>query len=85
MSRHLIFCSCSSSGKLFSLGCPTHRTYDAQRYSPLDRINKANVKDLKLAYAGFPLPGDEVLNRPRAPPLTFQLPTRPSKAVGFAG
>jgi len=28
-----------------------HRTYDAQRYSPLDRINKANIKDLKLAYA----------------------------------
>jgi alcohol dehydrogenase (cytochrome c) len=28
-----------------------HRTYDAQRYSPLERINKANVKDLKLAYA----------------------------------
>jgi alcohol dehydrogenase (cytochrome c) len=28
-----------------------HRTYDAQRYSPLDRINKANVKALKLAYA----------------------------------
>src|SRR5215468_1753375 len=28
-----------------------HRTYDAQRYSPLDRINKANVKNLKLAYA----------------------------------
>jgi alcohol dehydrogenase (cytochrome c) len=28
-----------------------HRTYDAQRYSPLDRINKGNVKDLKLAYA----------------------------------
>jgi alcohol dehydrogenase (cytochrome c) len=28
-----------------------HRTYDAQRYSPLDGINKANVKDLKLAYA----------------------------------
>jgi alcohol dehydrogenase (cytochrome c) len=28
-----------------------HRTYDAQRYSPLDRINKANVKTLKLAYA----------------------------------
>jgi alcohol dehydrogenase (cytochrome c) len=28
-----------------------HRTYDAQRYSPLDKINKANVKDLKLAYA----------------------------------
>src|SRR6202046_5992923 len=28
-----------------------HRTYDAQRYSPLDRINKTNVKELKLAYA----------------------------------
>jgi glucose dehydrogenase len=28
-----------------------HRTYDAQRYSPLDKINKGNVKDVKLAYA----------------------------------
>jgi alcohol dehydrogenase (cytochrome c) len=28
-----------------------HRTYDAQHYSPLDKINKDNVKDLKLAYA----------------------------------
>src|ERR1700733_5778613 len=28
-----------------------HRTYDAQRYSPLDAINKGNVKGLKLAYA----------------------------------
>ena len=28
-----------------------HRTYDAQRYSPLDRINRTNVKALKLAYA----------------------------------
>src|SRR5438445_9130440 len=28
-----------------------HRTYDAQRFSPLDAINKGNVKDLKLAYA----------------------------------
>src|SRR6266478_8935204 len=28
-----------------------HRTYDAQRYSPLDKINRANVKNLKLAYA----------------------------------
>src|SRR5580704_15112722 len=28
-----------------------HRTYDAQRYSPLDTINKDNVKTLKLAYA----------------------------------
>jgi alcohol dehydrogenase (cytochrome c) len=28
-----------------------HRTYDAQRFSPLARINKDNVKTLKLAYA----------------------------------
>jgi alcohol dehydrogenase (cytochrome c) len=28
-----------------------HRTYDAQRYSPLDKINKTNIKSLKLAYA----------------------------------
>ena len=28
-----------------------HRTYDGQRYSPLDKINKANIKSLKLAYA----------------------------------
>jgi alcohol dehydrogenase (cytochrome c) len=28
-----------------------HRTYDAQRYSPLDKINRANAKNLKLAYA----------------------------------
>ena len=28
-----------------------HRTYDAQRFSPLNKINKGNVKDLKLAYA----------------------------------
>ncbi len=28
-----------------------HRTYDGQRFSPLDKISKANVKGLKLAYA----------------------------------
>jgi hypothetical protein len=28
-----------------------HRTYDSQRYSLLDKINKANVKSLKIAYA----------------------------------
>jgi alcohol dehydrogenase (cytochrome c) len=28
-----------------------HRTYDAQRYSPLARIDRSNVKDLRLAYA----------------------------------
>ena len=28
-----------------------HRTYDAQRYSPLDKLTTGNVKDLKLAYA----------------------------------
>ncbi len=33
-----------------------HRTYDGQRYSPLDKINKENVRGLKLAYA-VPLGG----------------------------
>src|SRR5450432_397332 len=28
-----------------------HRTYDAQRFSPLDRINKDNARNLRLAYA----------------------------------
>src|ERR1700741_815433 len=28
-----------------------HRTYDAQRYSPLDAINKSNVKNLRLLFA----------------------------------
>src|SRR5499433_1060354 len=28
-----------------------HRTYDAQRYSPLGAINKTSIKGLKLAYA----------------------------------
>ena len=28
-----------------------HRTYDGQRFSPLDKINRGNVKGLKLAYA----------------------------------
>src|SRR5450631_4699041 len=33
-----------------------HRTYDGQRFSPLARINKDNVKSLRLAYA-VPLGG----------------------------
>jgi alcohol dehydrogenase (cytochrome c) len=33
-----------------------HRTYDGQRYSPLARINRDNVKNLKIAYA-VPLGG----------------------------
>jgi alcohol dehydrogenase (cytochrome c) len=28
-----------------------HRTYDGQRFSPLDKINKTNAKELKLVYA----------------------------------
>src|SRR3954468_8353528 len=28
-----------------------HRTYDGQRFSPLEKINRANVRGLKLAYA----------------------------------
>src|SRR5258705_638990 len=33
-----------------------HRTYDGQRFSPLARIDRGNVKNLKLAYA-VPLGG----------------------------
>src|SRR3984893_17380751 len=33
-----------------------HRTYDGQRFSPLARIDRTNVKNLKLAYA-VPLGG----------------------------
>src|SRR5215467_1362734 len=33
-----------------------HRTYDGQRFSPLARINRGNVKNLRLAYA-VPLGG----------------------------
>src|SRR4029077_9133296 len=33
-----------------------HRSYDGERFSPLARINKDNVKNLKLAYA-VPLGG----------------------------
>src|SRR5438874_13737266 len=33
-----------------------HRTYNGQRFSPLARINKGNIKNLKLAYA-VPLGG----------------------------
>ena len=33
-----------------------HRTYDGQRYSPLARINRDNVKGLKIVYA-VPLGG----------------------------
>ena len=28
-----------------------HRTYDGQRYSPLARMSRDNIKNLKLAYA----------------------------------
>ena len=45
-----------------------HRTYDAQRYSPLDQINAANVKGLKLAYA-VALGGTAVNENLQATPL----------------
>ncbi len=46
-----------------------HRTYDAQRYSPLDRINKDNIKGLKLAYAvaiGGTSPNENLQSTPLA-------------------
>ncbi len=45
-----------------------HRTYDGQRFSPLARINKANVKGLKLAYA-VPLGGTAGMEVIHATPL----------------
>jgi alcohol dehydrogenase (cytochrome c) len=45
-----------------------HRTYDGQRYSPLARINKDNVKGLKLAYA-VPLGGGSGNEFSEATPL----------------
>jgi alcohol dehydrogenase (cytochrome c) len=45
-----------------------HRTYDGQRFSPLARINKDNVKGLKLAYA-VPLGGSAGNEFVQATPL----------------
>src|SRR5437773_10197942 len=45
-----------------------HRTYDGQRFSPLARINKENVKGLKLAYA-VPLGGGAGNETSQATPL----------------
>src|SRR5437899_10589530 len=45
-----------------------HRTYDAQRYSPLDKINKSNGKSLKLAYA-VAIGGTSVNENLQATPL----------------
>src|SRR6516162_10785883 len=45
-----------------------HRTYDGQRFSPLTRIDKDNVKSLKLAYA-VALGGNSVNENVEATPL----------------
>src|SRR5713101_3846871 len=45
-----------------------HRTYDGQRYSPLARISRDNVKSLKLAYA-VPLGGSAGNEFTNATPL----------------
>jgi alcohol dehydrogenase (cytochrome c) len=45
-----------------------HRTYDAQRYSLLDQINKANVNHLKLVYA-VAIGGESVNENLEATPL----------------
>jgi alcohol dehydrogenase (cytochrome c) len=45
-----------------------HRTYDGQRFSPLARINSANVNGLKLAYA-VPLGGMSANEYNEATPL----------------
>jgi len=45
-----------------------HRSYDGQRFSPLARINKGNIKGLRLAYA-VPLGGSAGLEVIHATPL----------------
>jgi alcohol dehydrogenase (cytochrome c) len=45
-----------------------HRTYDAQRFSPLARIDKDNVKNLKLAYS-VALGGTSAAENLQATPL----------------
>ena len=45
-----------------------HRSYDGQRFSPLARINKGNVKGLRLAYA-VPLGGSAGMEVIHATPL----------------
>jgi alcohol dehydrogenase (cytochrome c) len=45
-----------------------HRTYDGQRFSPLARINKDNVKSLKLAYS-VALGGTSINENLEATPL----------------
>ncbi len=45
-----------------------HRDYSAQRYSPLDVINKSNIKNLKLAFA-VPLGGKSAGESLEATPL----------------
>src|SRR5260370_18010415 len=45
-----------------------HRTYDAQRYSPLDKINKDTIKNLKLAYA-VPIGGTAANENLQSTPL----------------
>jgi alcohol dehydrogenase (cytochrome c) len=45
-----------------------HRTYDGQRFSPLSRIDKANVRGLKIAYA-VPLAGTTGNEYSEATPL----------------
>jgi alcohol dehydrogenase (cytochrome c) len=45
-----------------------HRTYNGQRFSPLARIDKGNVKNLRLAYA-VPLGGGGANEYNQATPL----------------
>src|SRR6266446_2010520 len=45
-----------------------HRSYDAQRFSPLDKINRGNVKNLKLAYA-VAIGGTAIAENLQATPL----------------
>jgi hypothetical protein len=60
----------------------THRTYDAQLHSPLDKINASNVRSLELAYV-VAISGNK-----RKPPIAedgLRLATHPRRASRMCG
>ena len=46
----------------------SHRDYSAQRFSPLEKINKSNIKDLKLNFA-IAIGGTSAIEALEATPL----------------
>jgi alcohol dehydrogenase (cytochrome c) len=62
-----------------------HRTYDAQRYSPLDKINKGNVRDLKLVLLVAPVPAQYLQGADEIVRGAYVLSTVANKGRQFGG